>query len=58
MLKVYARYDEIRENWKMLKEDFPDLEIEYMRVETKAKITHIGFGVDDIKVRDWNKPID
>lgn len=31
---------------------------EFIRVETDIKITDTGFGVDELKVKDWNKEID
>ncbi|MDR4167590.1 hypothetical protein FO494_24945 [Bacillus paranthracis] len=36
----------------------PDLQFDFIRVETDIKITDTGFGVDELKVKDWNKKID
>ncbi|WP_153882503.1 hypothetical protein [Clostridium estertheticum] len=34
------------------------LQQDYIRVETKIKITETGFGVDELKIKDWTKAID
>ncbi|WP_257131158.1 hypothetical protein [Bacillus pseudomycoides] len=36
----------------------PDLQFDFIRVETDIKITDIGFGVDELQVKYWNKKID
>ncbi|TKH88873.1 hypothetical protein FC693_29530, partial [Bacillus cereus] len=36
----------------------PDLQFDFIRVETDIKNTDTGFGVDELKVKDWNKKID
>ena len=36
----------------------PDLQFDFIRVETNIKNTDTGFGVDELKVKDWNKKID
>ena len=41
-----------------MSKNYHGLQIDYIRVETKIKITDIGFGVDDLKVKDWNTEID
>ncbi|UNL83237.1 T7SS effector LXG polymorphic toxin [Priestia koreensis] len=53
-----ARYAHLRENLEELQEENIGLEFNFIRVETDIKITDIGFGVDDLKVKDWNKDIE
>ena len=53
-----GRYDDFEENLEELKRRYPGLQVDYIRVETKIKINDIGFGVDDLKVKDWNAEID
>ncbi|OTY26985.1 hypothetical protein BK738_13550 [Bacillus thuringiensis serovar rongseni] len=36
----------------------PDLQFDFISVETDIKNTDTGFGVDELKVKDWNKKID
>ncbi|TNO98512.1 ADP-ribosyltransferase [Bacillus sp. CD3-1a] len=52
------RYANFRENLENLMEESPDLQFDFIRVETDIKITDTGFGVDELKVKDWNKKID
>ncbi|MCM3170972.1 hypothetical protein [Paenibacillus sp. MER 99-2] len=52
--EVDARYDGFEEAFEQLKKDHPGLQLDYIRVETDIKITDIGFGVDVLKVKDWN----
>ncbi|PGU07260.1 hypothetical protein [Bacillus thuringiensis] len=52
------RYASFRDNLENLKEDSPDLQFDFIRVETDIKITDIGCGVDELKVKEWNKKID
>jgi len=53
-----GRYDNFEENLEELRKRYPGLQVDYIRVETKIKITDIGFGVDDLSVKDWNGKID
>jgi hypothetical protein len=39
-------------------EESPGLKLDFIRVETDIKITDTGFGVDELKVKDWYKEID
>lgn len=52
------RYASFRDNLEELMEERPDLQFDFIRVETDIKITDTGFGVDELKVKDWNKKID
>nr|WP_247681914.1 hypothetical protein [Paenibacillus sp. Marseille-P2973] len=52
------RYGDFNRKLKQLKKENPGLIYDYIRVETDVKITRIGFGVDELKIRDWNKKID
>ncbi|KXH89433.1 MULTISPECIES: ADP-ribosyltransferase [Bacillus] len=52
------RYANFRDNLENLMEESPDLQFDFIRVETDIKITDTGFGVDELKVKDWNKKID
>ncbi|WP_232305874.1 hypothetical protein [Bacillus cereus] len=52
------RYDSFKDNLEELMEENPGLKFDFIRVETDIKITDIGFGVDELKVKDWNKKID
>ncbi|OFD36332.1 hypothetical protein BWGOE2_54730 [Bacillus mycoides] len=36
----------------------PGLQFDFVRVKTDIKITDIGFGVDELQVKDWNKKIE
>ncbi len=58
MKKGDSRYVDFKKNVKKLKKENPGLKADYIRVETKTKITDIGLGVDDIKIKDWTKAID
>ncbi len=33
----------------------PDLQFDFIRVETDIKITDIGFGVDELQVKEWKE---
>ena len=52
-----ARYRGYAEKLQDIKDEFPDLIVDYKRVETKVKITDIGFGAEDVTVKDWSNPI-
>ncbi|MED1539311.1 hypothetical protein [Bacillus pseudomycoides] len=52
------RYASFRDNLEELMEESPGLQLDFIRVETDIKITDTGFGVDELKVKDWNKKID
>ncbi len=52
------RYASFGDNLEELMEEYPDLQFDFIRVETDIKITDTGFGVDELKVKDWNKEID
>ncbi|NQX66867.1 hypothetical protein HQN90_12100 [Paenibacillus alba] len=52
------RYAGFRDNLEELMEENPGLKLDFIRVETDIKITDTGFGVDELKVKDWNKEID
>ena len=53
-----ARYGDFKKTIKKLEKENPGLTYDYISVETKVKITDVGFGVDDLTVKDWTKPID
>nr|WP_226383563.1 hypothetical protein [Paenibacillus massiliensis] len=53
-----SRYDGFGDKLEELMEENPGLKLEFIRVETDIKITDVGFGVDDLKVKDWSKEID
>ncbi|PES82243.1 hypothetical protein CN505_04065 [Bacillus cereus] len=50
-----SRYAIFRDNLAELKEENPGLKFEFIRVETDIKITDIGFGVDELQVKNWKK---
>ncbi|WP_242274688.1 hypothetical protein [Bacillus cereus group sp. BfR-BA-01310] len=50
-----SRYASFRDNLEELKEENPGLKFEFIRVETDIKITDIGFGVDELQVKNWKK---
>ncbi|ADO57898.1 hypothetical protein PPM_3706 [Paenibacillus polymyxa M1] len=52
------RYASFQSKLKKLKKKYPGLQFDFIRVETDVKITKTGFGVDELKVKDWNKVID
>ncbi|GGG05695.1 hypothetical protein GCM10010912_57900 [Paenibacillus albidus] len=52
------RYADFGRKFDKLEKEYPGLEFNYIRVETDIKITEIGFGVDELKIKDWNKEID
>jgi hypothetical protein len=39
-------------------EEIHGLQLDIIRVETNIKITDTGFGVDELRVKDWHKKID
>gem|GEM_PF-2117952 len=51
------RYAGFNTKLKKLKKENPGMVFDYIRVETDVVITDIGFGVDVLKVKDWNKKI-
>ncbi|PEA81139.1 hypothetical protein COL60_29280 [Bacillus pseudomycoides] len=52
------RYASFSDNLEGLMKERPDLQFDFIRVETDIKITDIGFGVDELQVKYWNKKID
>ncbi|PEP56290.1 hypothetical protein COL60_25205 [Bacillus pseudomycoides] len=52
------RYASFRGNLAELRKKNPGLQFDFIRVETDIKITDTGFGVDELRVKDWNKKID
>lgn len=52
------RYADFIQKIDELERKYPGLEFDFIRVETDIKITQIGFGVDELKIKDWNKEID
>lgn len=50
-----GRYKDFAKKLKNYEKKYPGLQYEFIRVETDIKITKIGFGVDELKVKDWNK---
>ncbi|WP_374017975.1 hypothetical protein ABU162_28500 [Paenibacillus thiaminolyticus] len=52
------RYAGFGDKLEELMEENPVLKLDFIRVETDIKITDTGFGVDELKVKDWNKEID
>ncbi|WP_255266587.1 hypothetical protein [Bacillus cereus] len=53
-----SRYASFRDNLAELRKKNPGLQFDFIRVETDIKITDIGFGVDELQVKDWNKKIE
>lgn len=53
-----SRYADFKEKLENLMEENPGLKFDFIRVETDIKITKTGFGVDELKIKDWNKEID
>ncbi|WP_342544376.1 hypothetical protein [Lysinibacillus sp. FSL K6-4013] len=53
-----SRYSEFKKQYKKLKKENPGLELDFIRVETDIKITKKGFGVEELKIKDWNKQLD
>lgn len=53
-----TRYANFKKAIKKLEKENPGLVYDYISVETKIKITEVGFGVDEINIKDWTKPID
>lgn len=52
------RYADFKKKIKKLEKENPGLTYDYITVETKIKITKVGFGVDEINIKDWTKPVD
>ncbi|MGE7912675.1 hypothetical protein [Lysinibacillus xylanilyticus] len=52
------RYSDFKKQYNKLEKENPGLEFDFIRVETDIKITKTGFGVDELKIKDWNKPLD
>ncbi|EJV57395.1 hypothetical protein IEM_04960 [Bacillus cereus BAG6O-2] len=52
------RYASFKGNLEDLMEENPGLKFDFIRVETDIKITDIGFGVDELQVKDWSKKIE
>jgi hypothetical protein len=50
-----SRYASFKDNLAELKEENPGLKFEFIRVETDIKITDIGFGVDELQVKNWKE---
>ncbi|ETT57769.1 hypothetical protein C173_31886 [Paenibacillus sp. FSL R7-277] len=55
MLHGGTRYDGFLEKFEQLIEENPELKFEFIRVETDIKRTSMGFGVDELKIKVWNK---
>ncbi|MGE7753346.1 hypothetical protein C7B90_15250 [Lysinibacillus fusiformis] len=53
-----SRYSDFKKQFKKLKKENPGLELDFIRVETDIKITKKGFGVEELKIKDWNKQLD
>ncbi|OUB61857.1 ADP-ribosyltransferase [Bacillus thuringiensis] len=49
------RYDSFKDNLEELMEENPGLKFDFIRVETDIKITDIGFGVDELQVKEWKE---
>lgn len=58
MSSADPRYAGIRDKLEELMEENPGLQFDFIRVETDIKITDTGFGVDEVKVKNWNREID
>ncbi len=52
-----SRYAGFGDKLEELMEENPGLKLNYIRVETDIKITKTGFGVDELKVKEWDKKI-
>ncbi|MCK6149679.1 contractile injection system protein, VgrG/Pvc8 family [Paenibacillus silvae] len=52
-----SRYSEFNEKYDKLLKENPGLEFDYIRVETDVSRTKVGFGVDVVKVKDWNRSL-
>ncbi|WP_071747043.1 T7SS effector LXG polymorphic toxin [Bacillus proteolyticus] len=50
-----SRYASFRGNLAELRKKNPGLQFDFIRVETDIKITDIGFGVDELQVKNWKK---
>lgn len=50
-----AKYKDFNRVLKKLKKENPGLTFDYIRVETDIRITELGFGVDELKVKVWNE---
>ncbi|MGA3599066.1 pre-toxin TG domain-containing protein, partial [Lysinibacillus agricola] len=53
-----SRYSDFEQQLEKLERENPGLEFDFIRVETDVKITKTGFGVEELKIKDWNKKID
>ncbi|WP_244525367.1 hypothetical protein [Bacillus sp. 166amftsu] len=49
------RYASFKGNLEELMEENPGLQFDFIRVETDIKITDIGFGVDELQVKEWKE---
>ncbi|WP_236421094.1 DUF4164 domain-containing protein [Paenibacillus sp. JJ-223] len=52
-----SRYEGFQEKFDKLVRENPGLEFDFIRVEVDISKTNVGFGVDIVKVKDWNKAI-
>jgi hypothetical protein len=52
------RYADFKKMIKKLEKENPGLIYDYISAETKIKITKVGFGVDELNIKDWTKPVD
>jgi len=53
-----TRYADFKEKYDDLKDENPGLIFDYIRVEVDISKTKVGFGIDELKVKDWNKGIE
>jgi hypothetical protein len=53
-----SRYADFSKNVRKVKKENPGLGFDFIRIETDIRITETGFGVDEVKVKDWKKEID
>ncbi|MDR4904384.1 hypothetical protein [Bacillus mycoides] len=49
------RYASFKGSLEELMEENPGLKFDFIRVETDIKITDIGFGVDELQVKEWKE---
>ncbi|WP_458121841.1 contractile injection system protein, VgrG/Pvc8 family [Paenibacillus sp. Z6-24] len=56
--KVDKRYQSFKKKYQELLDDNPGLTFDYIRVEVDVHITKVGFGVETLKVKDWNTEIE
>ncbi|OMF83881.1 hypothetical protein BK147_33615 [Paenibacillus sp. FSL R7-0337] len=52
-----TRYAGFDDRFKQLQKENYGLEVEFIRVEADLKKTDVGFGIDELKIRDWSKEI-